>query len=360
MTAAHAPAVPPSRAAQVRHVITHLVMPMLMCIGMGLAYLGAFHAPKPHHMEVAVVGDTAQVRVLAQTVKDQAGSQLDVTTLPSAQAAQQKLMHRDLVAAYVPDATQPRLLVASANSAAAVTVSEQVFQKVAAEQADKPLAVTELTPPASGDPTGQGLFFLLVALSIGSYASVAVVGGVGGQLPMRIRALFVAGVSLVVSLIGTVFAGPLFHLVDHNLAAVWAMAWVYSAGVLAVGIAIHTFLGRWTTLGTMFLFVMLNFTSSGGIYPPYLQGGLFSSLHAFWTGAGFLEGARDAVYFHGKGGLGGELLILVLWLVVGGLLMSVAAYAESRRRARVLAAAPGVSETEEDRAEEVEEAAVAG
>ncbi|MER5847071.1 hypothetical protein ABT126_08400 [Streptomyces sp. NPDC002012] len=45
-----------STAAALRHVLSHLVTPLLMCIGMGLAYLGAFHAPEPHDLRVDVVG----------------------------------------------------------------------------------------------------------------------------------------------------------------------------------------------------------------------------------------------------------------------------------------------------------------
>jgi hypothetical protein len=336
-----------------RHVLTHLVMPLLMCVGMGLAYLGAFHAPKPNHLGVAVVGSTPQVQVLAQTLKDKAGSGLDVTTVADQATARHELMNRQLVGAYVPDAATPTLLVASANSDTSATAAEKVFTAVAAQTADRPLTVTELTPLASGDPTGQGLFFLLVAVSIGSYASVAVIGGAGGVLRMRVRGLLVLGASLVVSLIGLLLAGPVFHLVDHDLAAVWALSWAYSAGVMAVGTALHTFLGRWTTLGTMLLFVMLNFTSSGGIYRPDLQNGFFGSLHAFWNGAGFLEGARNAVYFDGRGGLAGNVLTLAVWLVVGAAFMGVASLAEKRRRPL---AAP---ETPAEREEELEEAVAA-
>ncbi|WP_218019015.1 hypothetical protein [Nocardia gamkensis] len=72
------------------------------------------------------------------------------------------------------------------------------------------------------------------------------------------------------SVIGLGVAGPVFHVVDHDYAAaVWAMSWLYSAGILAVGIGLHTFLRRWTTLTMMVLIVMLNFTTSGGVYSPW-------------------------------------------------------------------------------------------
>jgi hypothetical protein len=351
-----------STGASVRHVLTHLLTPLLMCIGMGLAYLGAFHAPEPHDLRVDVVGSGPSAQILAQTLQDKGAGALSVRTVDSRDAAVHELQERTVYGAYVPDAKAPELIVASASSGTTATAVEKVFTGVAAQQG-APLKVTDVTPSSSGDPTGQGLFFLLVALSIGSYASVAVIGGVGGVLPLRIRTLLVAGMSLVVSLIGTAFAGPLFHLVDHGLGGIWAMGWLYSAGILLLGVGLHTFLKRWTTLGVMVMFVMLNFTSSGGIFRPELQSGFFASLHAFWNGAGFVEGARSHVYFGGQG-LGANLLVLALWFVVGAVAIGVAGLAEAARRRRALPAAPAGggkpgtvrAETAAEAEEELEEA----
>ncbi|MFB6705926.1 hypothetical protein ACFCW6_14550 [Streptomyces sp. NPDC056333] len=316
-------------AGALRHVLSHLVTPLLMCIGMGLAYLGAFHAPEPHDLRVDVVGSGPRAQVLAQTLQDKGDGALSVRTVADRATAVNDLKTQKSYGAYLPG-KHPELLVATASSDTSATVVEKVFTKVAAAQGD-PLEVTDTAPTADGDPTGQGIFFLLVAVSIGSYASVAVIGGAGAALALRIRAALVVGASLMVSAIGAAFAGPLFGLVDHGLGGVWAMAWLYSAGILMVGVGLHTFLKRWTTLGVMVLFVMLNFTSSGGIFRPELQPGFFGSLHAFWNGAGFVEGVRSHVYFGGYA-LGGHVLVLTLWLVAGLVVMGVAGLAEAKRR----------------------------
>ncbi|MFJ4670294.1 ABC-2 transporter permease [Kitasatospora purpeofusca] len=327
-TTAAAPAVGHS----LKHLAFHLLTPLLMCLGMALAYQGAFHQPEPHHLKVAVVGVTPEARALAGAVQGRAGDALDVSTLPDRAAAERGLLGRDLVGAFLPDASHPELLVAKANSDTSAMAAEKVFQRVTAQQG-VPLAVTDLTTPSEGDPTGQGLFFLLVALSIGSYGSVAVIGAAGAALAMRFRVLVGVGVSLAVSVIGILTAGPVFHVVDHDLAGVWALGWLYSAGVIGIGIGLHTFLKRWTTLAMMVLFVMLNFTSSGGVYRPELQNGFFGGLHSFWAGAGFLEGARNLLYFDGGAGFGGRLLTLVLWLAAAGVLVVGAARYERRGRA---------------------------
>ncbi|MFI6516740.1 hypothetical protein ACIBF1_14360 [Spirillospora sp. NPDC050679] len=312
-----------------RHLLGHLAVPLLMCLGMGLAYLGAFHAPEPHELKVAVVGSGPQAQVLAQSLKDRAGDALDVRTVGSRDAAVAGLQDQEIYGAYVPNASAPELLVAKAGSETTATAVEGVFTQAAAAR-HAPLKVTDVAPLAEGDPTGQGIFFLLVALSIGSYGSVAVIGGVGAVLPVRLRALLGLGTALAVSLIGAALAGPVFHLVDHGLAGVWALAWLYSAGILWIGIGLHTFLKRMTTLTVMVLFVMLNFTSSGGIFKPELQPGFFAALHSFWNGAGFVEGARGLVYFDGLD-VGRNVLVLALWAVAGLVVMGLAAAAEKRR-----------------------------
>ncbi|MET9376124.1 hypothetical protein ABZX98_18525 [Streptomyces sp. NPDC002992] len=348
-----------TRSPALRHVLGHLLTPLLMCLGMGLAYLGAFHAPTPHDLRVDIVGSGPTTQVLAQTLHDKSAGALDVRTVADRETAVSALRDQSTYGAYIPGA-RPELLVASASSDTSAMAVEKAFTKVAAGQ-DAPLKITDVAPVSDGDPTGQGIFFLLVALSIGSYASVAVIGGAGAVLPLRIRALLATGMSLVVSLIGTVFAGPMFHLVDRGLGGIWAMSWLYSAGILLIGVGLHTFLRRWTTLGVMVLFVMLNFTSSGGIYRPELQPGFFAALHAFWNGAGFVEGVRSHVYFDGNA-LGEHLLVLGLWFLAGVAAMALAGLAEARRRpAAAVPAVPAVptgagSTAEEETEQEVEEA----
>ncbi|MFQ6146541.1 hypothetical protein ACLMNJ_26285 [Streptomyces seoulensis] len=324
------------RSPALRHVLTHLITPLLMCLGMGLAYMGAFVTPHPHHLPVAVVGEGPQAKVFAQTVKDRAGDQLDVRTVATRAQAVDLLKSRDVTGAYVPSAKAPELVVATAASDMGATAVEKVFTPVAAEQG-RPLKVTDVAAPSADDPTGQGLFFLLIALSIGSYASVAALGAAGAALgaagaalSMRVRALLTLGVSAVVSGIGALLAGPVFHLAHHGLAGVWGMAWLYSAGILFIGVGLHTFLKRWTTLTMMVLFVMLNFTSSGGLFRPELQNGFFGTLHAFWNGAGFVEGARSLLYFDGDG-LARDVWTLVVWLLLGLAVTALAAACERLR-----------------------------
>ncbi|MFI8873386.1 hypothetical protein [Streptomyces sp. NPDC055243] len=358
MTATSAPAHkasagPAPASGPLRHVLLHLLTPLLMCLGMGLAYMGAFVTPEPHDLPIAVVGSGEQTQALAQTVKDKAGDALDVRTVDSRADAVDALKSLDISGAYVPDAKTPEVIVATAGSDMSAMAVEKVFTPVAAGQG-VPLKVSDVAPTVDDDPTGQGLFFLLVAVSIGSYASVAALGAAGAGMRMRARAALALGVSFAVSLIGAALAGPVFHLAHQGLWGVWAMAWLYSAGILLIGVGLHTFLKRWTTLAMMVLFVMLNFTSSGGLFRPELQNGFFGSLHAFWNGAGFVEGLRSHLYFGGHG-LGQHVWTLAAWLLLGLVITGIAALWERRGRDHAQVSAPQPAPSAESRRESEEE-----
>ncbi|MEU4320167.1 hypothetical protein AB0F85_23360 [Nocardia fluminea] len=322
---------------QFRHVAGHLLTPLLMCLGMAFAYLGAFHQPEPNNLALAVVGDSPQAMVLAQTMRDRGGAGLDMVTVPDREAAVTALRERELVGAYVPG-IKPELLVATANSDTSAMAAEVAFRSVSDHQG-VPLTVTDVTTKAGGDPTGQGIFFLLVALSVGAYGSVAVIGAAGAMLRMRVRAAIGVVTALIVSLIGVLVAGPVFGVIDTDVASVFAIAWVYTSGIILIGIGLHTFLKRWTTLALITLFVMLNFTTSGGVYGPELQNGFFGALHSFWNGADFVEGLRSLLYFDGGAGFGSRLFGLFAWLFAGVVLVVVAGRYEARHAPRPVAPA---------------------
>ncbi|WP_077800770.1 hypothetical protein [Streptomyces sp. JHA26] len=343
------------RSHALRHTLTHLITPLLMCIGMGLAYMGAFVTPEPNHLPVAVVGSGPEAEALARTVEDGGGDALDVRTVPTRAEAVDLLRHRDVTGAYVPGGKASEVVVATAASDMGAMAAEKVFIPLA-ERQGVPLKVSDIAAPVDDDPTGQGLFFLLIAVSIGSYASVAALGAAGSALPMRVRALLTLGVSVVVAGIGTLLAGPVFHLAHHDLAGVFGMAWLYAAGILFLGVGLHTFLKRWTTLAMMVLFVMLNFTTSGGLFRPELQNGFFGTLHAFWNGAGFVEGARGLLYFDGDG-LGRSIWTLVAWLLLGLAVTGVAALRERAAAPAPAHAGPDGEGTGPAAGEEAEEEA---
>ncbi|MET7287223.1 hypothetical protein [Streptomyces sp. NPDC005573] len=320
---------PGPRFRFVRRVVL-MIGPVLVCLGLGLSYLGAFHDPQPNDMKVAVVGSSPTTKVLAQTIKDKAGNGLDVVTVPTRQQAREHLLDRDLVGAFVPTPKHPELLVARAGSNSTANAAQSIFRMVT-DQQGVPLKVTDVTSLAPQDPNGSSLFFLLITLSVASYCCVLVLAPVADTLGMRARAAMGLGACLAISAVGILLAGPVFDVVDHSRAAVWGMSLLYCAGVFAVGLGLQTFLKQLTPLVLMGLFVMLNLTSAGGLMGPEMQNSFFGALHSFWNGAAFVEGTRGILYFDHHG-LGSHLLSLWLWLGAGIVLTLLAARTEKRRR----------------------------
>jgi hypothetical protein len=329
----------------IRHVLTHLLVPLFLGTGMALAYLGGFHQPSPHGVRVDVVGSSPEVRVLAQTLQDGLGDRVTVRTVGTEAEARTHLAAQETSGAYVPDARRPVLMVATAASDTTAVTVERMFAPVALRQG-LPLEITDVVPTHPSDPTGQGIFFYLVALTVGAYSSAIAIGVVGARLPMRQR-LALAGLAAgAVSLLSTLVAGPLYDALPSHVVAVGMLSWLYTGAIVVLGVGLHTFLGRFTTATLVALFVMLNFTSSGGVFAPALQPGFFGALHSFWIGSGLVEGGRKLLYFP-ELGIGREVLTISLWLAAGLTVAGAAALVERRRAVPLPAADPAEEEIEE-------------
>src|SRR4051812_7695933 len=298
---------------------------------MALAYLGAFHQPTPHGLRVDVVGSGPQVAGLAQGLQDSLGDMAAVRTVPTVDDARTALEHMEIAGAYVPDPAQPTLMIASAGSDTTATIVEKMLSPVALGQG-LPLQVTDVVPTAGTDPTGQGAFFYLVALSVGGYSAAIAIGAAGARLRMRLRLAFGVGVAAVIAAIATAIAGPLYGALPNSAVQIGLLAWLYVTAVVWLGVGLHSFLGRWTTLTVVGLFVMLNFTSAGGVFAPAVQPGFFASLHSFWIGSGLVEAARRLLYFPALG-IGGPGVTGAPWAGAGPALATGGGPAGGRGRA---------------------------
>ena len=334
---------PPS-AAVWRSLGLHLLIPLFLAAGMALAYLGAFHAPSPHHLPVAIVGSSAEAEVFAQKLNDAAPDELDVRTIADATTARARVADRSIAAAFETSGTDATLYVSSAASDTTASVVEKVFLPIAYQQG-LPIEVDDVVPSGSGDPTGQGLFFLLVALSVGGYASAAAISAIAARLGLGWRLLVAVVTAGLVAGIGALVVGPIYHVVDHAVWNVWLLAWLYVTAIVVIGIGLHPVLRHWTTPALTMLFVMLNFTSSGGVFASTLVPSFFSALNSFWNGAAWLHAAQTAVYFPAQS-IGRDALTLSIWLAVG-LVLALATHVWSARRTRLADERVAVREDEE-------------
>jgi len=333
----------PAERRALKHVAVHLLIPLFLGTGMALAYLGGFHQPDPHDVRVDVVGTGAAAKVTAQTLQEGVGDALDVRTVATAEKARELIAHREISAALVPGPDAATLMFSDAASATTSTTVMTIVQAVTEEQGVRLRTENVVPVAAEGDPSGQSMFFYVVGLTVGSYAAGIAIGAAGAGLRIRTRLGLAAVASGLIAALVTLVAGPVYGALPGHVAQIGLLAWLYTAGIVLFGVGLHPFLGRLTTPTMVALFVMLNFTSAGGVYAPELQPGFFGALHAFWNGAALNEAGRNLTYFPGLG-IGREVLTLVLWLVVGGAVVAAAAGAERRGRAE----APTPDQLEEE------------
>lgn len=320
-----------------------ILVPLFLAVGMSLAYLGAFHQPTPHHLPVAIVGSQPATQVFAQTLTDKAPSQLSVRTVATEAQARKLIVDRTITAAYEPTSTSATLLVSSAASDTSATVVQKIFLPIA--YAEKlPLQVVDVVPAGTHDSTGQGIFFLLVGLSVGSYATAAAVAAFAARLGIRWSIVTSVVMSGIVAGIALTVAGPIYHVIEGQVWSIWLLGWLYSLAIILIGVGLHPLLRHWTTAALTALFVMLNFTSSGGIFAPALMPGFFAGLHTFWNGAAWLDAAQTLQYFPGHG-FGLDVLRLGLW-AAAGLGLTLLTHLLSRRRVRLANEAVATREEE--------------
>jgi hypothetical protein len=321
----------------------HILIPLLLAAGMALAYLGAFHQPSPSHLDVGVVGSSPQTQVLAQTLTDRSHGALIAHVVSDEGAARAQVRERSLAAVYAPSAHAAALFLSTAASPTTASVSTSIFSSIAYGER-LPLKIVDVVPATGGDASGQGLFFLLVALSVGGYASAVVLAGAAAKLNLLWTGLLTVATSAAIAGLGVVVAGPIYGVIDAHSWLILLFAWWYVAVICTLGVALHPLLKHWTTPVLTGLFVMLNFTSSGGVFAPALQPALFVGLHSFWLGAAWLHAAQTLQYFWGQD-IGPDAITMGAWSAVAvGLLLLVRA---AVRRSAPLAVETPITEQDQ-------------
>ncbi|MBW4094332.1 MAG: hypothetical protein HIU81_02450 [Acidobacteria bacterium] len=317
-----------------RTVLSHVLLPILMGAIMATVYLGGFHKPDPHGLPLAVVGQAAVAGPVAATIQQAVGEKAAVTSIPTEAQAIDDIKNLRISGALVPGSNSDTLLTSTAASDTSASVAEKIFRTVAQKQGVT-LQVNDVVPVTGDDPAGQNSFFYLVALTVGSYATSIAIGATTASRRFRDRVAIGAGAAVVMSTGYLVIAAAGFHMFAGHVMAAWGFSLLYSTTVLAIGIGLHAVLGRFSTIVYSSIFVAINFTSSGGVFAPQLQPGVYGWLHDFWIGSGFVEGLRRVVYFP-EASLAGPMGILIGWFLFGVLCLAIAFEVGRRRNAALV------------------------
>jgi hypothetical protein len=310
---------------------------LLLQFGFVLSYVGAFHAPEPRRVPVAVVAPAGAPAGTAQRVVARldgiAGEPLDARTAADEAAGRALLRDRTVDGVLLVGAgQQDRLLVAGADGAAVSTAVTEVLTQVEGTQ-QRTLATEDAAPAASGDARGLSAFYLAIGWVVGGYLVASIIGVSNGSVPatraraaVRLGAL--AGYAVVSGIGGAILTGPVLGVFSGHF---WQLAGFGALVVFAVG-AFTAALQVWSGLVgiglAILLFVILGNPSAGGAYPAPLLPPFWAAIGP-WLPPGAATGAvRGIVYFAGAGA-GAGVLVLAGYALAGVLATALGA---GRRR----------------------------
>ena len=289
-----------SQPAQKRHpelrlAIFTLVLPLYLTVAVATNYIGAFHAPKPHHVKVAIVGASALTAPLAHELSRTPINGYDVSQLVSVPQARRLVDDRQLAGAYEPSSRPPTIIVATAASASLASFVEATFRQVAAA-GDRPLAIDDVRPLPANNPSGIPDYFFIIICTLGGFLTVAALGLVAPTLPEYHRLAVAAAASLLAPIIAYLIGGPGYDTSSASsgtMIAMLGLGALYAFAVATTTRLLQLGLGPPGTLAASLLFIFLNFPTTGGSVAPQLLPGFWRFLNHFWIGAAALNANRN-------------------------------------------------------------------
>jgi hypothetical protein len=320
---------------------------LLLQLGFVLSYVGAFHAPAPREIPVAVVAPAGVPAGTAESAVRQLngipGDPLFARPASSERAARQLLADRDVDGVLVLGATgRDRLLVSSAEGGAVSSALTDVLGRVDASR-HRTVATADVIPSRAGDARGLSAFYLAIGWVVGGYLVASIIGVSSGSAPatrtrgaVRLGAL--ALYAAVSGIGGAVVVGPVLGVFSGSF---WTLAGFGALVVFAVG-AFTAALQVWTGLVgiglAILLFVVLGNPSAGGAYPAPLLPPFWAAIGP-WLPPGAATGAIRGIVYFGGAGAGAASLVLAGY----GLAGAVATMAGAGRRGKAMEALPAFS-----------------
>lgn len=293
--------------------------PMVILISVVTLMSFSMHEPTLRGMPVAVVAPAQQADAFVDAVEPTMGEYVDLEVVSSLDAARDRLMERDLVAAYVlpTEAGGPAQLLSSGGAGAAQqTAVTQMFGALAAES-QLALEAVDVAPLTDDDTGGSNSMYVAMAWIMAGFLFLTVLRGGAPDLT-RTRELLplVAGWSVGMAVwlwflfdvvIGAV-NGHALELIGYGALTIFAVGWATGAFTRVLGLG--------ALIPVMIVVMLAGVPASGGGLSIYMVPELFRSIGAFLPMPAAVDIARSVVYFDGLG-IGRDLLVLAVWGVVG-------------------------------------------
>jgi hypothetical protein len=319
----------PDGATGTRGILGPVAVALMIGLIFVSVYLAAFHAPRPHHLPIAMVGTIRTTRSLAAGLNDALLGGFTVNRVRTNRVARDAIEHRQDYGAVLDANNAPTMLYAGANGLAVTSLIKGVVATTAAEVVARPIVPKDILPAARGDTRGLSIFYAAFGLVLGGFLFGTLTYQLAPQLELRQRLLSLAifGVAggLLITLIAKAFGaipGPLLGLA--GVIALMAMA----SGGAAMSF-VRLFGGAGVTLGSIVLLVLGNSTSGGSLPPVFLPGWLrpLSGILPVGVGVRALGGLS---YFHNDG-LVTAVAVLGTWIAACATILYARDSSEARR-----------------------------
>ncbi len=302
---------------------------LLLQLAFILSYVGAFHAPAPSEISIAVVAPQQVSSQLVANLNGLDGTPLQAFVVADEATARQQILDDATSAALIvnPSGTTDTLLVASGGGASVSSAVEAVITQVDAAQ-QRTVTVEDLVPLEPGDGRGLTGFYLVIGWIVGGYLVAALLGVSAGARPATTRrAIFRVGAlvpyAIASGLGGAIIVGPVLGAITDHFAAMWALGalLVFAAG--AVTMAFQVLFGVLGIGLTVLVFVILGNPSAGGAYQAQLLPPFWRFLGVVLPNGAGTETIRRIVYFDSIG-IAPHLAVIAAWAVLGAVVAIVA------------------------------------
>jgi hypothetical protein len=293
-----------------------ILTPVMVVLAIGLifvaVYLAAFHAPRPHHLPIAVVGSAQTARELQTDLSRAIPGGFKLNRVPSQSAARDAIAHRRAYGAMLAGNGDLTLLYAGANGPAVTSLLQSVGG-IAAKASRTSLSTKDILPATAGDARGLSIFYAAFGLVLAGFLFGTMTYQVAPRLELRQRllSLLIFGVAggLLITSIAKAFSavpGPFFGLA--GVIALMAMA----AGGFSMAF-VRIFGGAGASLAAVILLVLGNSTSGGVAPTDFLPAWLHPLSEILPVGEG-VRALDGLAYFHDDG-LITAVAVLVGWIV---------------------------------------------
>lgn len=306
-----------------------IVIGVLLIQGAFIAsYVGAFHSPEPHGLNVAVVSHNGWQGYVANRLNKIPGHPVNAYAYTDNQYPQAKKELRDgkrqAIYRFDPNNKTDTLEVTSAQGASVSTAMEAIFRQVTADQ-KRELKTSDIMPVQKGDGRGLTPFYLVIGWLVGGYLMATAIGVLFAPRAHNFRRMLDR---LVFALLYAVVSGLMGALiVDQWLGALTGHFWAIALIGMLLSFTVTVFtMGFEALLGVIgiglaiFLFVVAGNPSAGGAYAYALLPEPWRTIGPWMPNGAGVDAVRSVVYEQNSS-LGSHLIIIGWWLAVGLLVL---------------------------------------